>query len=385
MKTEGSELSAGKAVKNVRVSRKEKILFLDAFGSLVNAGIPIVRAIQTIYFQSDNRKIRELAAFLKAEIETGSNMAKTAAKMPGVFSAFDVAMFEMGDATGQLGKVLETVTEREERGLELSRKVKQALIYPVAIAVIAAAMVSVIMVYVVPKIEAVYRESNANLPALTEAVIAASRFLRTFGVGMLLLVVATIAGLYGLRKKSDRFRSVTDRMFLRIPVFGGLVRKRILIAYCEFLASLLSSGVVINRALLIVKSGMGNAVYEAEIDATLADVKAGKPLSASMGGEYVERKIRGDRMSKEEEAGYRRKVENFPIALSTAVKVGEQTGTLAKMLEKAAKRYEREIDSLVKNLSSLLEPAVIVGVGSIVGVIVLAIMMPFFNMANVIR
>lgn len=243
--------SAGK----LKVARSDKIFFLDAFGSLVNAGIPIVRALQIIYFQSRNEKLRALALFLKREIEGGANMAKTAASLPNVFSTFDVAMFEMGEATGKIGKVLEIVTEREEKSLELSRKVRQALVYPVAIAIVAVAMIAVIMTYVVPKIEGIYREAHANLPALTSAVIWTSRFLR--GYGILLLVFGFLAATtIPIALRNPAIRLQFDEMVLRIPVFGTILRKKILVSYCEFLASLLTSGIVINRALGIVKSGL---------------------------------------------------------------------------------------------------------------------------------
>lgn len=368
----------------VRLSRKEKIFFLDAFGSLVNAGIPIVRSLQIIYFQSQNPRLQKISLFLKKEIEGGGNIAKTAAAVPNVFSAFDIAMFEMGEATGKIGQALEIVTEREEKSLELSRKVKQALIYPCAIAIIAIAMISVIMTYVIPKIEGIYREANANLPAITTAVIAMSRFLREYGIG-LLIVAGLLSIAIPVALKNPAIRMKFDESVLRIPVFGNLMRKKILVSYCEFLSSLLMSGIVINRALAIVKNGLENRYYEAQIDAMLEDVKTGHPLSSSMGGEYTERKIRGEVMRTEEENAFKKKIECFPIELSTAVKVGEQTGTLARMLGKSAKRYGREIDALIKNLSSMLEPVVIVGVGGIVGTIVLAIMLPFFNMANVVR
>lgn len=370
--------------KKLKLAKKDKIFFLDAFGSLLNAGIPIVRSLQIIYFQSQNDRLRSIALFLKREIEGGANIAKTLAKFPKIFTTFDIAMIEMGEATGKIGAVIEIITEREEKSLELSRKVKQALIYPVAIAVIAAAMIGIIMTYVVPKVEAIYREANANLPAMTTAVIGTSRFLRTFGVPVLLFVLgAAIAAAIALKNPKIRFGF--DRAILKMPIYGPILRKKILVSYCEFLSSLLTSGIVINKALLIVKNGLGNRYYAAEIDAILDDVKGGKPLSASMGGEYTEKRIRGEAIAPADEVRFFRKMECFPIELSTAVKVGEQTGMLAKMLDRTAKRYTREIDALVKNLSSALEPAVIVCVGGIVGTIVLAIMLPFFNMVNVVK
>lgn len=168
--------------KKLKLAKKDKIFFLDAFGSLVNAGIPIVRSLQIIYFQSQSDRLRSISLFLKQEIEGGANIAKTLAKFPKIFTTFDVAMIEMGEATGKIGVVIELITEREEKSLELSRKVRQALIYPVAIAVIAMTMIGIIMTYVVPKVEGIYREANANLPAMTSAVIGTSRFIRTFGI-----------------------------------------------------------------------------------------------------------------------------------------------------------------------------------------------------------
>lgn len=174
--------------------------------------------MQIIYFQSQNEKLRSLALLLKKEIEEGGNMAKTALKAPDVFSNFDIAMFEMGEATGKIGKVLEIVTEREEKSLELSRKVKQALVYPVAIAIIAVGMITVIMTYVVPKIEGIYREANANLPALTEAVIGFSRFLREYGLFVAAaLALVCVAVPAALRNPEIRIRF--DEAVLRTPVF----------------------------------------------------------------------------------------------------------------------------------------------------------------------
>lgn len=164
---------------NIRFSRKEKILFLDNFGSLINAGIPIVRALQIIYFQSENKRIQDMSAYFKQAIESGQNIIQVCEGLPRVFSPFDRAMFEMGEATGQMGQVLTLITEREEAQQDLERKIKQALVYPAAILVVAIVMVVTIMTYVIPKIEKIYHDSHVNLPPLTQSVIAVSHFLRS--------------------------------------------------------------------------------------------------------------------------------------------------------------------------------------------------------------
>lgn len=166
----------------ISFSRKEKILFLDNFGSLINAGIPIVRALQIIYFQSANKRIREMSAYFKQAIESGQNIIQVCESLPKVFSSFDRAMFEMGEATGKMGQVLTLITEREEKQQDLERKIKQALIYPTSILCVAIAMVVIIMTYVVPKIEKIYRDSHVNLPPLTQVVIGVSHFLRDNGM-----------------------------------------------------------------------------------------------------------------------------------------------------------------------------------------------------------
>ena len=370
-------------MQKISFSRKEKILFLDNFGSLINAGIPIVRALQIIYFQSENKRLQEMSAYFKQAIESGQNIIQVCEGLPKVFTAFDRAMFEMGEATGKMGQVLTLITEREEKQQDLERKIKQALIYPTSILCVAIAMVITIMTYVVPKIEKIYQDSHVNLPPLTQAVIGASHFLRDSGVYLAVVIIALSIGfVFALRH--PRFRYEFDRRILSLPIFGGILRKKILIVFTEFLATLLNAGILINRSLSIVRTGMDNRYYEREIDTIFSDIKMGKTLSAALGGEYIERKIRGEPIG-DNETESKRRVDCFPIELSMSVKIGEQTGSLARMLEKMAVRYNKDVDVTIKNISSMIEPIIIVGIGGLVGVIIMAIMLPFFNMVNVIH
>lgn len=177
---------------------------------------------------------------------------------------------------------------------------------------------------------------------------------------MLTGIILCIAGfLFALR--NPRFRYEFDRRILSFPIFGNILRKKILIVFTEFLATLLNAGILINRSLSIVRTGMDNKYYEREIDAILSDIKAGKTLSSALGGEYIERKIRGEVIGKDE-VGFKRRVDCFPIELSMSVKIGEQTGSLARMLEKMAVRYNKEVDVTIKGLSSMIEPIIIVGI-----------------------
>lgn len=370
-------------MQKISFSRKEKILFLDNFGSLINAWIPIVRALQIIYFQSENKRIQIMSAHFKQAIESGKNIIQVCESLPNIFSPFDRAMFEMWEATGKMGQVLTLITDREEKQQDLERKIKQALIYPASILFVAVAMVVTIMTYVVPKIEKIYHDSHVNLPPLTQFIIGLSHFLLSYwiylGIGIFIFVIAFFMSL-----KSPKFRYQFDRHILSLPIFGQILRKKILIVFTEFLATLLNSGILINRSLSIVRTGMDSRYYEVEIDAILSDIKLGKTLSSALGGEYIERKIRWEPIWKDE-SSFKRRVDCFPIELSMSVKIGEQTGSLARMLEKMAVRYNKEVDATIKGISSMIEPIIIVGIGWIVGVIIMAIMLPFFNMVNVIH
>ena len=171
---------------------------------------------------------------------------------------------------------------------------------------------------------------------------------------------------------------------LQIPIFGRLIRLRILVSYADFLSHLLASGITIHRALDIVREGLGNMLYANHVMTIAAEVRNGTHLSGAMGGDYLEKKLSGTELTLADTAA-RFRLEAFGVELITSIKVGEQTGNLSTMLAKSALRSNREIDTIVKNMSSLLEPIIIILVGGIVGVIILAIMMPFFNMAKVIN
>ncbi len=227
-------------MKNIRFTAREKILFLDNFGSLLGAGIPIIRALQIIYFQSENKRIQEMSAYFKTSIESGESIVQVATTLPKIFSGFDRAMFEMGDATGKIGQVVMLIMEREEKQQDLESKVKQALIYPISIVVVAIAMVATIMVYVVPKIEKIYRESHVNLPPLTTAIINISHFIKEKGIFLLLATVVFGVG-WSMALKNPAILYWYDKKILSLPIFGNILRKKILIVWTEFLGTLLSS------------------------------------------------------------------------------------------------------------------------------------------------
>jgi type IV pilus assembly protein PilC len=225
---------------------------------------------------------------------------------------------------------------------------------------VAIAMITVIMTFVIPKIEGMYKEANVNLPGITQGLIDTSHFIKD-NLFLILVVFggAVIGGMFALKNRA--VRKWFDGKILHTFIFGNILRKQVLITFCEFLSTLLSAGILINKALLIVRNGIGNLSYEDEILTVIEEIKSGKTLSSTMGSDLIERK-NTDLTQIENKLAFEnalRRSEFFPIELGTAVKIGEQTGTLGKMLDRVSTRYNKEVDGIIKNLSAMLEPVII--------------------------
>ncbi len=370
----------------MRLSQKQKILFIDNMWSLLNSWIPIFQVLDIIYFQTKAKNTKSLCLFLKKQIEAWENLFKASLKIPKVFNIFDVAMLEVWEATWQIWKSFETIAIKEEKEMDLKNKIIQALIYPIAIIIITITMITVIMIYVIPKIEVMYKESNTNLPALTEIVIATSHFFVNNWIYIIIFLSVLILWSISLLKNKE-IKYFFDKHILKIPLFWWIIKKKILINFLDFLSILLSSWIMINKALLIIKNWSSNNYFAQEFENIIQEIKNGKPLSSSMGWDLLEIKLKQNsyKISKNEMNILQERAELFPIELSTAVKIWEQTWTLAQMLQKTSFRYTKEIDNIVKNLSTIMEPVIIVVIGLVVWVIVMAILLPFFNVANVVK
>lgn len=364
----------------MKINQKQKIYFLDNLSSLINAWIPIIQALDIIAFQTKHKKTNSIIKELKKWISEWENLFIIVRKIKWVFNIFDQAMIETWEATGQVGKALEVIVKKEEKEYDLNKKIKQALIYPVAIVIVTLAMLTVIMIYVIPKIEWIYKESNVNLPELTQAVISTSHFFVNNFVFLAIWILSLIFALIQFHKYNKPFKLFLDRKILDIPIFWELIKKRILVQFADFLSTLMGSWIMINKALLIVKNAMSNSFYEKIAQEIIEEVKTWQPLSSAM---WVE--IMNWNKTTQERKILINKNFAFPIELSTAVKIWEQTWSLSKMLQKTSLRYTKEIDNTVKNLSTMLEPIIIVVIWVVVWTIIMAIMLPFLNIASVIK
>jgi len=353
---------------NLKISTKEKLNFLESFSSLLNSGIPISNALKIIEYQTKSKKTKILIAQIAKNINSWISLEESFIQFPKIFNNFDVSLIKMWEVTWKLWDVIETINLKEEKSRELKSKVIGALIYPIVIMSLATAMIWIFMIYVIPKITDMYKDAKVNLPDLTQTVISISNFLQE-KYFLIIIWIIIFVFLIKVLKTHKKTKIYWDKYILNIPIFGGLIRKKILALFTSSMGTLLSQWVMINDALKITAGALENDYYEKEILEITRNVSSWKALSEEMWINLI---------STWKESPY------FPIELSSVVKIWEQTGKMPILLAKISIKFNKEIDNIVKNLSTAIEPIVIMAVWWIVWTIIMAVMLPFFNMVNVI-
>ena len=274
----------------------------------------------------------------------------------------------MWEVTGKIGDSIEIIKNKEVKNKELKGKIIGALIYPMVIIWLSLGMILVFMIYVIPKIKKMYSDAKVNLPDLTQNVINISEFTQENITYILLSIVVFVIAVI-IFKTNKKTKIYWDQFILKIPLFGWLIQKKILALFASSMGTLLSSGIIINESLKISAAALDNDYYEKELHRVLSEVSKWVELSQLM---WV------NEITSWKENKY------FPIALSSVVKIWEQTGKMPDLLNKLSIQFNKEIDDIVKNIQTAIEPIVIVWVGAIIGTLIMAIMLPFFNMVNVI-
>jgi len=354
--------------KNLSISQKEKIYFFDSLYDLISSWIPITNSLTIMIYQTKNKKVIYIISKILKNISLWKKIEESFKEFPRVFSSFDVYMIKMWEVTWKLANSLDSVRIREEKNADIKQKVFWALIYPMIIITLSIAMIVWFMIFVIPKVQKMYSDSNVNLPNLTQNVINTSEFLQNnylFIIFWIFLIVSWIIYF----KKNKKTKIYFDRYILDIPIFWILIRKKILTVFSNTLWTLLSNWIMINEALSITKKSLENDYYEKRIDEILISIWEWVPLSELM---WI-KKIKENK-----------KDEFFPIELSSIVKIWEQTWKLSSLLLKISNKFDKEIDIIVKGLSTAIEPVVIVFVWIIVWTMIMAILLPFFNMVKVI-
>ncbi|MDP2090111.1 MAG: type II secretion system F family protein [Candidatus Gracilibacteria bacterium] len=352
----------------ISISSKDKINLLEQLSNLLNSGIPLVNSFKIIMYQTKDKKLKNLVKELIEKLNKGDSLKDAFSNYDNIFNIFDLSIIEMGEVTGKLGNSIETIKIKEEKSRELKTKIIGALIYPMVIVGLSLAMILVFMIYVIPKITDMYKDAKVNLPELTQNVIDVSDFLQKYVFEIIVLLIIFIIS-FIIFKKNPRTKIYYDKAILYVPIFGPLIKKKILSLFTSSLGILLTNGVIINKSLEISARALDNDYYSKELSEIINSVSRGKNLSSCMGIDEIQ-------TGKENFL--------FPIELASVIKIGEETGKLAELLTKISKKYSKQIDELVKNMQTAIEPIVIVVVGAIIGTLIMAIMLPFFNMVNVI-
>ncbi len=353
---------------NISISSKEKISFLEQLANLLNSWIPIINSFTIMSLQTKNKKIKKVIEIFLKDLNKWSSIEDIAKKFPRIFSNFDISIIRMWEVTGKLWESIELIKEKEEKTKELKWKIIWALIYPMVIVTLAISMIVVFMVFVIPKVQKMYKDAKVNLPSLTQTVIDIAKFMQDNIAYILLWIFIFIVWII-IFKTNKKTKIYWDYFMLNIPIFWKLIRKKILAMFSWNLWLLLSRWVIINQALEISSQTLENDYYEKKIKEIIVWVSKWRELSDLMGINDI---------SKWKENPY------FPIEFSSIVKIWEQTWNMPALLLKISNKFKKEIDNIVKNLSTAIEPLVIIWVWIIVWILIMAIMLPFFNMVNVI-
>jgi type IV pilus assembly protein PilC len=344
-----------------RISAKDVAVFSRQLATMLKSGVPLVMALQIISGGLKNPRMRTVVDKIRAEIEGGSSLHEALEEYPVQFDALYTNLVKAGESAGVLDTILDNIATHKERIESIKGKIRKALYYPAAVIAVAIIVSSILLIYVIPQFEGIFKSFGSDLPAFTRMVVNASHFMRENGVYLLLGLIAAIVGIIMVKKRSERFAHFIDRTALKIPVVGGILEQAAIARFCRTLAVTFAAGVPLVDALRIVSGATGNRVYDLAAARIREDVAVGHQLQLAM-----------------------QQVGVFPTMVIQMAAIGEESGSLDEMLIKVAEAYEEEVNNAVDALSSLLEPLIIVFIGIVVGTMVIAMYLPIFKMAAVI-
>jgi len=348
--------AAGKAV-----SPKDIAFFSRQMATMMKSGVPIVSALEIIGSGHKNPRMKKMVDGIRTDIEGGSSLYEAISKHPVQFDELYRNLVRAGEGAGVLETVLDTVANYKENIEALKGKIKKALFYPAMVIAVALAVSSILLIWVVPQFEDVFRGFGADLPAFTQLIVNMSRFMVSWWWLILLVVIGALVGFTMAYKRAPKMQHTLDRLVLKVPVIGQIMNNSSIARFARTTAVTFKAGVPLVEALGIVAGATGNKVYEEAVLRMRDDVSVGYPVNMAMKQQNL-----------------------FPHMVIQMTGIGEEAGALDTMLFKVAEYYEQEVNNAVDALSSLLEPMIMIFIGVIVGGLVIGMYLPIFKLASVV-
>ena len=341
-----------------RIKIKDEVVFFKQLSVLISANIPLVQALYILAKQTSKKNLRSIILDVADDVEGGNRLSESFAKYPYVFNSFIVSMIRSGETSGKLEEVLIYLANQQEQDYDMMSKIRGAMIYPAFVFFMLIVVGLVVMIFVIPKLTAIFVESDAKLPLATMVLINVSNFLVRFW-WLVIFILLVISVFFQICIKIPAGRRQFDILKLKLPVLGLLLRRIYLVRFARSFATLLTGGVVLTRALEVSRDVVGNIIYKDLLTETIKEVEDGNPLATVFSkSPYV------------------------PLMFSQMVSVGEEAGQLDSVLVKITDFYTKEVESLVRNLLALLEPVIIIFMGIAVAILVSAVILPIYNLAS---
>lgn len=345
--------------------RKQKIeagdiaLFARQLTTMMGAGVPMVQSFDIVAGGMDNKSMRDMIMGIKQEVESGSNLTNALRKYPEQFDDLFCSLVEAGEQSGTLESLLGEIADYKEKSEALKKKIKSAMFYPIAVLVIAAIVTGILLVFVVPQFEALFQGMGGDLPAFTKLIVSASEALQATWLPILLGIGATVWIFKEFKKRSRPFREALDRLVLRLPVFGDIIKKSCTARFARTLATMSKAGVPIVEAMESTAGTAGNSVYTKAILKMKDEAATGQTLQQSVQNSQL-----------------------FANMVVQMIAIGEESGAVDDMLSKVADYYEEEVDNAVEAMTSLMEPMIMAFLGVVIGGLVVGMYLPIFKMGD---
>ena len=344
-----------------KVGEKDISIFTRQLATMMKSGVPLLQAFDIVGRGHANPAVAKLLLDIKADVETGSSLSQAFRKYPLYFDALYCNLVAAGEQAGILDTLLDRLATYKEKIIAIKSKIKSALFYPIAVIVVAFVITAVIMIFVIPAFKDVFKSFGADLPAPTLLVIAISDFFVAYWWAIFGIIFGGLFAFFEAWKRSEKIQMIMDRLLLRLPIFGDIIRKAVIARWSRTLSTMFAAGVPLVESLDSVGGAAGNNVYKVATKQIQGDVSTGVSLTNAMTN-----------------------VNLFPNMVTQMVAIGEESGALDSMLSKVADFFEQEVDDAVEAMSSLMEPVIMVVLGTLIGGMVVAMYLPIFKLGAVV-